>query len=174
MKKTTLEKWGGRVALVLFLVTASVCWELFVGPKTNLIRTSFLFKDVGTGSLFLVRRQSACGAFQIIEQGFLSEPDGPRELIEYRWRYRTTGLGSLDRADPLVNEGVTRGRGVQFGPFEIPWSASSFGRGYLYYSRRYDEPPAPDEVLVATTSLERLDDADCRDVRWVFRGSSND
>ena len=130
MERQPRQRWHRYLAWTAVLVSWVVFWEVFVGPKTDLIRTSCLTKSVGTGSVFLLRRGKTCGVFQIIEQGFLGAPGHKREEVAYRWRLRTDGVGRLDENDPSVTAGEDHGSGIRFGPFEVRWSAAEFGRGY--------------------------------------------
>jgi hypothetical protein len=165
--------WWRLLAIVVLGVPWVLWWQRYQAPKNNLVMTTWFTKSVGSGSVFVLRQRKACGAFQIVEQGYLGEPGHKREELTYRWRYRDDGGSQLSPASG-VHAGEARGPRVAFGPFELAWSAAEFGRGYLYFPHKYDEPLQPDDVRVAVTPLDTLEGVSCDDPRWIFRASSSD
>jgi hypothetical protein len=166
-------RWGKPIAMVLLVVGFAVYWELFEAPNTDLVLTSWFSKSVAPGAVFVLRRGTACGAFKILEQGYLGERGHEREEIAYSWRYRDDGANQLAEGQD-VHSGKGQGPAVLFGPFRLQWSAAELGRGYLYYNRKHDQAIEPDDVRVAVTGLHTLDGISCDDSRWAFRAASND
>jgi hypothetical protein len=165
--------WWRLLAVMVLGGSWILWWEHYEALKQGIVMTTRFTKSVGSGSVFVLRRRGACGAFQIVEQGYLGEPGRRHEELIYRWRYRDDGRSQLSPPS-AVHEGEARGPRVAFGPFDLAWSAAEFGRGYLYYPRKYDEPVQTDDLRVAVTALSTLEGASCDDSRWIFRASSSD
>lgn len=129
-------------------------------------------RDFGSRSILLVKQNDSYGAFQLL--GFDSNSPVPR--LNYRWIYRQDGKSVLDPKDSRVQQGqsVSTGNSIQFGPFKIEWSASSFGRTYLYYNHKPFDKIAPTDLLFCVTNLEDFIDIDAGSSRWKYKGALRD
>jgi len=85
------------------------------------------------GDVVLVRDRKSCGALIVKAQNM--QP----ERMEYDWHYRSDGSGMVFADDAAVSSGSglsdtpSTTNNVHFGPFNLQWSGSDQGVGWLYY-----------------------------------------
>jgi hypothetical protein len=83
------------------------------------------------GTVVLVRDGSGYGAFVLRNQWPASG-----ETVDYEWFFRTSRSGSFNTNDAGVTHGVvTNATRITFASFNVSWSGSTKGFGWLYYPR---------------------------------------
>ena len=136
-------------------------------------------QPISNGTVILVRKDKAFGAFIPTEQTTNPSPKGK---VAYQWWYRTDGDGNLDPTDSNVHQGTGFGRSAEnmrnpggvcvgFGPFEIGWSAHSDGHGWIYFDGPPGEPIPSDGVRICVTTLKTVDGINAADSQWRFKRS---
>jgi hypothetical protein len=122
------------------------------------------------GTVLLLRKKHAFGAIILDRQR-----EFPQQ-VDFTWYYRDDGGSILDPHEPnvLTGQGHSRGSGmpeIRFGSFAVGWSVAATGLGYVYYERLANDPPQPDELEIAVTSISDLNGVDANDPRWAYRAA---
>lgn len=120
------------------------------------------------GYVVLVRRNGKYGAF-ILNNQKITPQQG-----EYEWWCQADGSGNLDKPSKTLStdSGIISRKfrdNIEFADFKLSWSASSQGRGCLYYNHFPGETPAIDDVYFCITTLKSLKGVDAADSKWEYK-----
>lgn len=117
------------------------------------------------GTVVLVKDATGYGAFVLRNQW-----PANGETVDYEWFFRTNGTGRFSPGEDGLQQGVvTNAQGIRFGPFNVSWSGSTRGLGWLYYPLdQHGGGRAAWQMCVTTetnASVIRPDDP-----KWKYRG----
>jgi len=129
---------------------------------------------VKSGQVVLVRKGGVYGAFILTSQTMNPE------TAYYLWRYGTDKNGAFSTDDSNVTFSdepmeIQRRHGsymIEFGPFEIEWSGTSGGKGFLYYPKSAIQKLSKNDVGICVTDLTSLDDVRPRDRKWHYKSNA--
>lgn len=160
--------------LKIKLIIVCLIALLAVAGCTEFGDSSAYLAPIPDGNIILVKDGNTYGAFILKNQRM--DP----ETTDFTWYLRSDGKGSLDPADKAVSSGsVSKTKQlIEFGSFQVEWSVSTNGSGYIYYpnvsggigvSGLRNRP-----WLLCVTPETDITKIDATDPKWVFKGSSNE
>jgi hypothetical protein len=127
---------------------------------------------ISNGQVVLVRKGKYYGGFMLTAQS--AKPD----TAQFVWCYRTDRDGRFSTSDSSVkwsdNPKQLENRNgelmIEFGPFEIQWSAT----GWIYYSKCPGDRLIKNDLAICVTDERTLDDILPREKKWQYRRSPVD
>jgi hypothetical protein len=131
---------------------------------------------ISNGQVVLVRKGKTYGGFILTAQ---SEKPETAKLV---WRWGTDAASGFDTSGPNVKwsddpKSVQNRKGnltIEFGPFEICWSASLGGKGWIYYAKSPGDELRKNDLAVCVTEENLFDTIRPGDPKWQYRRSPVD
>ncbi len=140
----------------------------------NICKSHAFPQRIVNGQVILVKKGNEYGAFQ-----FTKQHSNPEEGF-FKWWYLKSGSTIIDPE----NKGILSGESktstkssksyyVDFGPFNVPWSIASTGKGWIYYSMSLEQIPDMRNVdghtSFCVTDIFEINGINVTDPQWIYK-----
>jgi hypothetical protein len=151
-----LRTWLAQISNFLLLMQITS----FAGEENSKAYGSAL----PDGTHVLLRKGDSFGGFELIDQ--ITDP----ESCAYNWWFRSDGKSDFDEQVTRGTSQANKANGMKiaFGPFDLEWSMSGKGSGWIYYGKMPAAEVGHGDQRLSVTELKSFEEVDAGDRKWIY------